>query len=77
LPREVPERTDGLSVGALLILLLLIVFASSARRRAAGGIRLASPAFVPLAPGAATEVAGALGAAVGELVAATRRGGLR
>jgi hypothetical protein len=77
LPPELPERTESLSVGALLILLFLIVFAGSARRRAAGAIRLASPAFVPLAPDAATEVAGALGAAVGELLEPSRRGGER
>ena len=62
-----------LSVGALLILLLLILLASRTRRQAAGGIRLATPAFVPLAPGAASQVASELGAAVGELLDTERR----
>jgi len=60
-PPELPEGTTGLSLGSLLILLLFILFAGADRRRAAGGIRLATPAFVPLAPDAATQVASELG----------------
>ena len=73
-PPELLEGTDGLSAAALLVLLVVIVLAASARRRAAGGIRVASPAFVPLAAEAASEVADALGALVGELLAGTQPG---
>lgn len=63
----------SMSAGALLILLLLILFAGRTRRQAAGAIRLATPAFVPLAHDAASQVASELGAAVGELLDAERR----
>ncbi|MEX2135944.1 MAG: hypothetical protein WEB29_03140 [Chloroflexota bacterium] len=71
-----PNAADSLpsiSAGALLILLLLILFAGRTRRQAAGGIRVATPAFVPLAQDAASQVASELGAAVGELLDAERR----
>jgi hypothetical protein len=67
------DPSPRLSAGALLILLLLIVFVGRTRREAAGGIRLATPAFVPLAPGAASQLASELGAAVGDLLDAERR----
>jgi hypothetical protein len=64
--------SPSLSVAAVLILLLLILFTRSARRKAVGGIRLAAPAFVPLAPDAVSQAASELGAAVGELLDAER-----
>jgi len=67
------DSSPRLSAAALLILLLLIVVAGRTRRQAAGGIRLATPAFVPLAHDAASQVASDLGAAVGELLDAERR----
>ena len=70
---EQPERNPDLSLGALLILLLFIVFVGGDRRRAAGRIRLAAPAFVPLAPDAAGQVADELGSAFGALLDAERR----
>ncbi len=72
---ETPDRQLALSAGAFLILLLFILFAGAERRRAAGGIRLAAPTFIPLAPNAATHLAKELGAAVGELLDAERRRG--
>ncbi len=62
-----------ISAAAVLILLLLILFVSRTRRQAAGGIRLATPACVPLADDAASQVANELGTAVGELLDAERR----
>lgn len=67
------DPSPRLSLGALLILLLLLLLAGSARRQAASDIRLATPAFVPLAPAAASQVASELGAAIGELLDAERR----
>lgn len=66
---RLPEAADErLSFGSLLVVLVLIVCASSTRRRAAGGIRVASPSFVPLPPDAARRVADELGAAFGALL---------
>jgi hypothetical protein len=73
------ERSDPfaqLGAGGLLIVLLLILFAGWDRRRAAGGIRLAEPAFVPLDPDGAEQVASDLGTAYAALIDAEgRRGG--
>lgn len=67
--------SSALNAWTFMVVLLFVLLASSQRRRAAGGIRLAAPAFVPLAPDSARQIASELGAAVGELIDAERRKG--
>jgi hypothetical protein len=72
-----PDDAPGRSLGALLILLLLILLTPLSRQGAAASIRLAAPAFVPLAAEAASRVVDDLGAAFGALLDAEQRRGRR
>jgi len=66
---EGPPDLSRLSPLLRLILLLLVVFAVGRRAKRRGGLRLAPPAFVPLASDAASRFAHELGTAYAELMA--------
>ena len=56
-----------------LLLLLFVLFAVGRRDKLSGSLRLAPPAFVPLASDAASRFAHELGTAYAELIEAEQR----
>jgi hypothetical protein len=68
-----PPDLSGLSPILQLFVLLFVLLAVGRRAKLSGGIRLAPPAFVPLASDAASRFALELGTAYGELLGAELR----
>lgn len=72
---QAPLDLSGLSPIMQLILLLFVIFAVGRRAKLRGGLRLAPPAFVPLASDAASRFAHEFGRAYAKLIDAEQRRG--
>jgi hypothetical protein len=68
-----PVVPSGLPPLLQLFLVLVLVVVVGRRAKLSGGIRLAPPAFVPLASDAASRFAHELGTAYAELIEAEQR----